>query len=149
MKIKEITYKSGRDYWAIFICENCGHEEKDRGYDDDNYRENVIPNIRCHICDKSTNDLRQSMDTINEQPTIDPVKHGRWEMDTDPDDGDCRCSSCRRCIDALHRRNHARLAALGYELNTFYKFCPSCGAKMDEPKLVDSHQVKMDGEAHE
>lgn len=20
MKIKEITYKSGRDYWAIFIC---------------------------------------------------------------------------------------------------------------------------------
>ena len=62
MKIKEITYKSGRDYWAIFICENCGHEEKDRGYDDDNYRENVIPNIRCHICDKSTNDLRQSMD---------------------------------------------------------------------------------------
>ena len=65
----------------------------------------------------------------------EPVKHGRWEMDVDPDDGDCRCSNCRVCIDALHRRNHKMLNLLGYELNTFYKYCPKCGCKMDKEEL--------------
>ena len=69
---------------------------------------------------------------INEAPTIDaaPVVRGEWKMDTDPDDGDCRCSSCKVCIDALHKRNHGLLNALGYKLHTFYKYCPNCGAKM-------------------
>ena len=70
---------------------------------------------------------------LDEAPTVDavPVAHGEWIMDTDPDDGDCRCSNCRVCIDALHRRNHGVLNALGYKLHTFYKYCPNCGAKMD------------------
>ena len=63
-------------------------------------------------------------------PTINPAKQGQWVMDTDPDDGDCRCSCCYVCIDALHRRNHALLDVLGYELHTFYKYCPNCGASM-------------------
>lgn len=70
---------------------------------------------------------------ILDAPTIDamPVVRGEWIMDTDPDDGDCRCSNCHVCIDALHRRNHPTLKALGYKLHTFYKYCPNCGAKMD------------------
>ena len=74
--------------------------------------------------------IKKAMQMVGNAPTIDPVRRGRWVMDTDPDDGDCRCSNCHRCIDALHRRNHARLAALGYKPNTFYRFCPSCGCKM-------------------
>ena len=60
------------------------------------------------------------------------MKTGKWIMDKDPDDGDCRCSCCRECIDALHRRNHYGLKVLGFKLHTFYKYCPRCGAKMEE-----------------
>ena len=59
------------------------------------------------------------------------VIHGTWIMDSNPDDGDCRCSNCHICIDALHKRNHEILKLLGYRLNTFYKYCPNCGATMD------------------
>ena len=74
------------------------------------------------------------LQAIEESPTIDavPVVRGKWKMDTDPDDGDCRCSSCKVCIDALHSRNHGVLNALGYKLHTFYKYCPRCGAKMED-----------------
>lgn len=55
----------------------------------------------------------------------------------DPDDGDCRCSNCHICIDALHRRNHGLLKVLGYQLNTFYKYCPNCGAIMDLKSSIE------------
>ena len=73
------------------------------------------------------------MDCIRYAPEVDtvPVVRGEWKMDTDPDDGDCRCSSCKVCIDALHKRNHGLLNALGFKLHTFYKYCPNCGAKME------------------
>jgi hypothetical protein len=67
-----------------------------------------------------------------EQVDAVPVVRGEWVMDTDPDDGDCRCSNCHICIDALHRRNHKLLNALGYKLHTFYKYCPKCGCKMED-----------------
>lgn len=94
-------------------------------------REALMADIEATIENSGcVNHEKEILECIEAAPTIDPVRHGRWEMDTDPDDGDCRCSNCHRCIDALHRRNHARLAALGYKLNTFYEFCPSCGCKM-------------------
>lgn len=58
-------------------------------------------------------------------------RKAKWVMDTEPDDGDCRCSACCVCIDALHKRNHESLKVLGYTLSSFYKFCPNCGAKME------------------
>ena len=72
-------------------------------------------------------------DMISNQPTIDavPVVHGRWIVDEDPHDGDVRCSCCLTCIDALHERNWPMLTALGYTLQSYYKYCPNCGAKMD------------------
>lgn len=61
-----------------------------------------------------------------------PMKHGKWILDEDPHDGDCRCSACWVCIDQMHERNHRLLNAItGNKWWTFYKFCPNCGARMD------------------
>jgi len=52
MKIKEILSQSRRDFWAIYECEHCGHEEKSSGYDDTNFHQNVIPQMKCAKCGK-------------------------------------------------------------------------------------------------
>jgi len=52
MKIKEITSHVLRNFRAIFICEHCGNEYPGGGYDDIDYRENVLPNIECLSCGK-------------------------------------------------------------------------------------------------
>jgi len=54
MKIKEITSQHRRDFRAIYQCENCGHEQEGRGYDDDNFHSNVIPQIKCEKCGKTS-----------------------------------------------------------------------------------------------
>ncbi len=53
MKIKEITSQYRRDFYAIYECQFCGHEEKGSGYDDANFHNNVIPKMRCKSCGKS------------------------------------------------------------------------------------------------
>lgn len=56
MRIKKIISQHRRDYSAIMQCEFCGSEEKDKyGYDDRNYHDNVIPNMVCKKCGKTTN----------------------------------------------------------------------------------------------
>lgn len=56
MKIKEILSQHRRDFNAIMMCEFCGNEETLKsGYDDRNYHNNVIPNMKCKKCKKSTN----------------------------------------------------------------------------------------------
>jgi len=58
MKIKKILNQNRRDFWADFECENCGSIEKNvSGYDDRNFHDNVIPNMKCKKCGKSRNDL--------------------------------------------------------------------------------------------
>lgn len=53
MKIKQILSQSRRDFFAILICEHCKNEEKlTTGYDDANYHQNVIPNMKCEECGK-------------------------------------------------------------------------------------------------
>ena len=52
MKIKKITEQTRRDFWAIYECEHCGHEEEGSGYDDTNFHQNVIPNKKCPKCGK-------------------------------------------------------------------------------------------------
>lgn len=55
MEIKEILSQVRRDFTAIMKCEFCNHEEKDTsGYDDRNYHDNVIPDMKCTVCKKST-----------------------------------------------------------------------------------------------
>ena len=55
MKIKTILYQHRRDFWADFECEGCGHISHNiRGYDDDNFHENVIPTFKCPECDRAS-----------------------------------------------------------------------------------------------
>ena len=59
MKIKQITDQIRRDFWCIYECEHCGHEEKGSGYDDANFHQNVIPNKKCSECGlKASDDYR-------------------------------------------------------------------------------------------
>jgi hypothetical protein len=58
---------------------------------------------------------------IDAQPTVDaePVRHGRWEIEYETEDGrEIRCSECRMVF----------WAGKGRDGN----YCPNCGAKMDE-----------------
>ena len=57
MKIKQILSQSRRDFRAIYECENCGFTEEGGGYDDRNFHDNVIPDMVCTKCGKSSNDL--------------------------------------------------------------------------------------------
>ena len=48
MKIVRMLDQYRRDFWADFECEGCGYMEHDRrGYDDRNFHDNVIPNMKC------------------------------------------------------------------------------------------------------
>jgi rubredoxin len=59
MKIKQIVEQHRRDFRAIYECEGCGYisKTKERGYDDRNFHDNVIPDMKCPKCGKSRNDL--------------------------------------------------------------------------------------------
>ena len=56
MKIKKITSQHRRDFTAVYECEHCGLEKVGSGYDDANYHNNVIPNMKCLVCGKSAGD---------------------------------------------------------------------------------------------
>lgn len=53
MHIKEITSQYRRDFYAIFECEHCGHTCKDRGYDDANFHQRVVPELKCPACQQT------------------------------------------------------------------------------------------------
>lgn len=50
MKIREIIYQHRRDFKAIYECEHCGAAYEAGGYDDYNFHNNVIPNMKCPHC---------------------------------------------------------------------------------------------------
>ena len=53
MKIKEIERQSRRDFYAIYVCQFCGHEQRGSGYDDAFFHSTVIPKMKCDKCGKS------------------------------------------------------------------------------------------------
>lgn len=63
--IKTITSQHRSDFSAIMICEHCGAEQENKyGYDDHNYHHNVIPNMKCGQCGKSSHQaIGTNMDT--------------------------------------------------------------------------------------
>lgn len=69
-------------------------------------------------------DRRTFYEVIERQPTIDPVKHGRWEKDEKASKDHFEqifiCSNCHN------------MEAWGWTEVDTYKYCPNCGAKMDE-----------------
>lgn len=55
MKIKKVISRHRRDFRADYICEHCGHVEKDKyGYDDAYFHENVIPTMECSECGETS-----------------------------------------------------------------------------------------------
>lgn len=54
MKIKKIVSQHRRDFQAIYECEHCGETTEGYGYDDANFHHNVIPNMTCKKCGKSS-----------------------------------------------------------------------------------------------
>ena len=63
MKIKEIISQNRRDFTAIYECDHCGETEKNRGYDDDNFHQNVIPAMPCRSCGKTAKDTYRPLAT--------------------------------------------------------------------------------------
>ena len=55
MKIEEITVQHGREFRAIYVCEYCGFWLEAYGRDNENFYKNVLPNLRCIACGKTTN----------------------------------------------------------------------------------------------
>jgi hypothetical protein len=68
MKITRTFDWCRRDFSFDAKCENpdCGEQISSRGgYDDDNYYNNVIPNLKCKKCGKSS----VEMGTFEKEPT--------------------------------------------------------------------------------
>lgn len=53
MKIKDISYKSGNDFKAVFVCPLCGEEYEAWGYSDAFFYNTVMPNATCRECKKN------------------------------------------------------------------------------------------------
>ena len=60
---------------------------------------------------------------------VAPVVHGRWREDTDPADGDLRCTHCGTAWPKCVQKQIEEQGI--WTLQTLFKFCPNCGCKMD------------------
>jgi len=63
MKIRTIKSQNRRDFVAIYECENCKCEVEGYGYDDANFHQNVIPQMKCGSCGKTTGDNYRPLTT--------------------------------------------------------------------------------------
>lgn len=57
MKIQKIESQHRRDFTATYECEDCGATTRSYGYDDTNFHQTVIPNMKCRECGKRSVDL--------------------------------------------------------------------------------------------
>ena len=56
MKITNTYNWNRRDFCYDAKCEHCGHQQKESGgYDDSNYYNNVVPDLKCNACGESSN----------------------------------------------------------------------------------------------
>lgn len=52
MRIQKILSQHRRDFTAIYECDHCGYEFQGSGYDDSNFHNNVVPDMKCKECGK-------------------------------------------------------------------------------------------------
>ena len=57
MKIIEYKEFMRNDFIGEYKCEYCDRKIEAWGYNDDNFHNNVIPNVKCDKCGKSTNGI--------------------------------------------------------------------------------------------
>ena len=80
--------------------------------------------VMCGACALGT-----AFDVIDEQPTIDPAKHGRWMPYEFGDETWHKCSECNTADQYGYR-----YTAFDGKENVFFSvrhYCPNCGARMD------------------
>lgn len=70
MKIKKVTSRSRRDFWAVYKCEHCDAEKATHGYDDANFHDNVIPKMKCHDCGKISPENYEPIATKYEESVV-------------------------------------------------------------------------------
>lgn len=70
--------------------------------------------------------LEIALSCVDEQPTIEERKRGKWTqiLNADKVTHDYRCSECHR-----YRFHNG-------EMRKKYKFCPNCGARMENADAV-------------
>lgn len=56
MRLVNRTNSHRRDFTGHYKCEHCGHEQTKPSYDDANFHTNVIPNIKCKGCHRTSED---------------------------------------------------------------------------------------------
>lgn len=56
MKIKDIVCAYFGECLVIFKCEHCGNEWRGCVSDSQNYFDEVLPNLHCELCGKSSSD---------------------------------------------------------------------------------------------
>lgn len=74
MKITRTYNWNRRDFCFDSTCEHCGNVEKNNsGYDDSNYYNNVVPDMKCSKCGESSNS-KQIIDSVKTVviPKYDP-----------------------------------------------------------------------------
>ena len=64
MKIQKKLRQYRRDFDAIYECEHCGATSNGDGYHDAFFHQNVIPNMTCLVCKKSSNGVASSSATV-------------------------------------------------------------------------------------
>lgn len=63
MKIKRIERQHRRDFTATYECEHCGFEKRGSGYDDRNFHDNVVPDMKCDQCGKKADESYRPLAT--------------------------------------------------------------------------------------
>jgi len=91
-----------------------------------------LPN--CYNGFSDTYDKACIIGVLEELPTVDPVKRGKWlPHPTEPD-----WDVCSVCGIGTHRRFHYNDIIYGqYDVEESFMYCPHCGAKIDGGKNDD------------
>lgn len=73
MKIIKTYSWNRRDFSFDAQCEHCDHITKNNsGYDDSNYYNNVVPDMKCEACKESSNSKESSLPATITIPKYDP-----------------------------------------------------------------------------
>lgn len=76
---------------------------------------------------------KAALEFIDEQPTIEPVKHGKWTKCIDAC-GECVIVQCSECFEDFDYIDGLCYLCHGQELPNY---CPNCGAKMERSEEND------------
>ena len=65
MKVVKRYNQNRRDLSIDMECEDCGAKDTyNSAYDDRNFWDNVVPDFKCEVCGKSSNDLGVEIEGI-------------------------------------------------------------------------------------